>query len=270
MDVESISPMVFTEARSGSFPLDLVGATRRLGYVPYSIESFSELAAQVQADQPVIVLQNLGLTWLPRWHFAVLTGYDLAARTVTLHTGQYASRRMSLDTFLRTWRRASLWAHIILPVDATPDALPQARVLDAIASLERIGESAGAQRAYRAARSRFPDSASAALGEGNAAAAAGDLQAAERALLAALGIDPQNAPAANNLAYVLADQDRIDEAIELIEPRLERAGRWKPVLERTLDELRSRANPPVFQAVSGNSSHADELSPNSLAQQRAR
>ena len=26
----------------------------------------------------LLVLQNLGLSWLPRWHYAVVVGYDLA------------------------------------------------------------------------------------------------------------------------------------------------------------------------------------------------
>ncbi len=66
----------------------MIGAARRHGRVAYVISSPEELLVEVAAGNPVIVLQNLGLSWVPVWHYAVVIGYDGDADMVTLHSGE--------------------------------------------------------------------------------------------------------------------------------------------------------------------------------------
>jgi hypothetical protein len=44
-----------------------------------------QLCEEVAAGHPVIVLQNIGLSWYLVWHYAVVVGYDLHEGTVIFH-----------------------------------------------------------------------------------------------------------------------------------------------------------------------------------------
>ena len=245
-----LAPSVFTPDRRGSFAQDVVGAARRAGHVPYPIAGFGSLLDEVRAGHPVVVLQNLGLAWLPTWHFAVVIGFDLERGRVTLHSGSRAARSIPIFLFARTWDRADRWARVILPPEELPASLPERDVLEAVAPLESIDQGAAARVAYGAAATRWPRSSAARLGLGNASYAQGDLEAAEAALRQALQLDPGLAPAANNLAHLLGETGRSSEGRALLEAHLETAGPWRPTLERTLRALvgREDSGMPADQA----------------------
>ena len=59
---------------------------------------------------PVVVLQNLGLSFAPRWHYAVLVGHDLATRELVLRSGDHPRDVMdhALRTHLGAWRALGL------------------------------------------------------------------------------------------------------------------------------------------------------------------
>jgi hypothetical protein len=54
----------------------MIGAARRHGRLAYLITGPDSMFEEVAAGHPVIVLQNLGLSWYPVWHYAVVVGYD--------------------------------------------------------------------------------------------------------------------------------------------------------------------------------------------------
>jgi len=54
---------------------------------------------------PVLLLQNLVVKRYPRWHFAVVKGFDLERGRVTLNSGLHEDYEMSLNTFERKWGR---------------------------------------------------------------------------------------------------------------------------------------------------------------------
>ena len=62
-------------------------------------DSLADLLREVAHGNPVIVFQNLGTRWLPRWHFAVVVGYDLQASKVILRSGTTERWRTTLATF---------------------------------------------------------------------------------------------------------------------------------------------------------------------------
>ena len=210
---EDIVPQVYLPQRQGSLQLELLAAARRHGRVAYVLApEFEALLREVAAGHPVIVLQNLGLSWAPRWHYAVVVGFDLARERIVLRSGGEARHVLSLATFERTWRRGDHWALAVLPSAELPATADELGYLRAVAGLEATGDAAAAAHAYAAATQRWPASIVAWFGLGNSAYAQGQHAAAVLAYRRALSIAPAHGPALNNLAHVLARQGELAEA----------------------------------------------------------
>lgn len=205
---------VYIPAREGSLQPEMLGAARRHGALALTIEpNLSTLLTEVAAGHPVIVLQNLGLSWLPRWHYAVVIGYDLKRSEILLHSGVTARQRMAMSTFEHTWARSQYWAILVLRPGELPAVQNEKRVTAAALAFEKTGTPEQASRIYRAALSQWPDNLMLQFGVGNSAYLLGDLSAAAAAFRAASQRHPDNAPALNNLATVLQEQGKLDEAL---------------------------------------------------------
>jgi tetratricopeptide (TPR) repeat protein len=209
---DDLAARVYTPEREGTLQNDIVAAARREGRLAVPVGSLRDVMAELAAGHPVVVFQNLGLSWYPQWHFAVAVGYDLAQRDIILRSGREAERVTALETFERTWERGDRWAVVVLPPDRLPASAEEDAVLRAAAGLERAGRGADAARAYATILERWPDSFAALMGLGNARYGEGDLAAAEAAFRQAIAASPERAEAWNNLAYVLAAGGRTQEA----------------------------------------------------------
>jgi tetratricopeptide (TPR) repeat protein len=210
---DEIAPQVYSPGRQGTFAADMLAAARRNGRTAVEIHELDRLLAELAAGHPVIVFQNLGLSWFPRWHFAVAIGYDLPARDIILRSGTDRRLVMSLDTFERTWERTGRWALVVLPPDKAPQSVDVLAWLQAASGLERAGRSADALTAYRAIRAAYPANRTALLGEANARYTLGDFAGAEEAYRSVLAAEPMMAEAWNNLAYALHRQGRTADAV---------------------------------------------------------
>jgi hypothetical protein len=203
---------IYTPARAGSLQSDIVAAARRHGRVAYPVSTLDEIVTELAAGHPVLVLQNLGLSWYERWHYAVAIGYDLPARSIILHTGRSAHRAVDLELFERTWARGGHWAVVVLPPTELPGSAIESRFLLAVVGLEQARRSGEAERAYAAALERWPSSLGAWIGLGNSRYAQGDLGGAASAFREATVRHPRSAAAFHNLAEVLAELGREEEA----------------------------------------------------------
>lgn len=202
---EALVDQVYLPAREGSLQLELVAAVRRAGLMAVVVAPELEaLLAEIAAGNPVLVLQNLGLDALPRWHYAVAVGYDLERQELFLRSGTEVRRVTPFGVFMKTWERASRWGIVVMPPDTLPAGAAPEPWLQAASGLEAIGNWPAAAAAYRVATERWPDHATAWLGLGNARYGLGDAAAAEAALRRALRIEPTSVAAWNNLAYALA------------------------------------------------------------------
>jgi len=211
---DDLVPQVYTPGREGTLQPDVIAALRRNGRLAVAIESLPDLLAELAGGRPVLVFQNLGLSWIPQWHFAVAIGYDLEARDLILHSGTRENYREGLGTFERTWQRGGYWALAVLKPGQLPVVANELAVLRATAGLERANRYEAAAQAYEAIGRRWPDSFGAYFGLGNVRYALKDLAGAEDAYRRAIAARPDAAgPAWNNLAYVLAALDRRDEAV---------------------------------------------------------
>lgn len=225
---EALVPQVYLPARKGSLQVELPVAVRRAGLLAYTLApKLQAVLQEVAAGNPVIVFQNLSLPWYPVWHYAVVIGYNREDQTLLMHSGVTARMPISFSAFERTWERGNYWAMVATPPDRLPATADASRLAGAVVALERLNPKA-ASTAYNSALTRWPKDRSFLLGRGNAAYALGDLPAAQSAYAAATASLPDFADAWNNLAQVLADQQRwteaqvaIDNAVALGGPRLD-------------------------------------------------
>lgn len=239
---EALAPQVYLPERQGSLQFELLAAARRHGRVPYVLRPQLEaLVTEVASGNPVLVLQNLGVTALPRWHYAVVVGFDLARAEVVLRSGHEHRHITSLRTFEHTWRRGDYWAVVVLPPDELPQTAEELPYLQSVLALEKLKRWQDTATAYSKALTRWPKSLGSHMGLGNSRYALGDLHAAEAAFRAATRAHPNAAVAFNNLAQVLADRKRWGEAEAMARRAVEIGGDNADVFRQTLARIKARA-----------------------------
>jgi tetratricopeptide (TPR) repeat protein len=250
---ESLVSRVYLPHRQGSLQAELVAATRSYARVPYVIEpDIVGLLAQLQAAHPVLVLQNLGLSIYPVWHYAVVIGYLPDEDAVILRSGVTRRLVMPAARFLRSWRLAGDWGLIALRPGELPAHPAPAAYLKAVADLESVGQTQAAAQAYEAAVTRWPNNATAWLGLGNTRYQSGNLKDAERSYRRAVQADPGYLAAWNNLAEVLAQRGCFHAAITTLDgalarPHTDADATLRRLLEQTRVEILVRR--PVGNAA---------------------
>ena len=199
---DELAPQVFLPGRRGSLQLELVAATRRNQRMPYVLKPEpAALFAELAAGRPVLVLQNLGVSWLPVWHYAVVIGADPMAETVVLRSGTDRRRVMSYRRFMDSWRRADRWALVTTALDEVPVSATALDWLNSASAFEQLGQLPQATAAYGAATQRWPELPLAWQLLGNVRYKAGDRAAARSAYRRAAQLKP-DAASYNNLAQV--------------------------------------------------------------------
>ena len=208
-DPQSLVDQVYLPARQGSLQPEMLAASRRVDRLPYSHPPrLDALLTALDNGLPVLVLLNQGLDSIPRWHYAVLIGYDLSEETVTLHSGVTERMIRPLALFEQSWRKGGFWALSLLdPSLPPPAALDLQRYLQAALDLSKGGRQKSAQQAFASARQSWPDSPLPWMLEGNGHYAAARYRAAEQAFRHAINLDPSLIAAWNNLAYALVGQE---------------------------------------------------------------
>ncbi len=238
---EALVPQVYLPTRRGSLQFELLAATRRHGYIPYVLEPrLDRVLDEVAAGTPVLVLQNLGLGWYPKWHYAVVVGFDLSTGEMILRSGVEARHVVPMRVFERTWKRGNFWAMVSMPPDRLPHTADEASYVHAVLSLERLQLWHDTAVAYDTALSRWPKNLVARIGLGNSRYSLGDLSGAEAAYRRATHDHPDAAAAFNNLAQVLADQGRLREAEEAARRAVHLGGPMREQFEHTLDQILAR------------------------------
>jgi len=204
-DPDRLADAVFLPSRSGTLQVEMLGGARRQGAVATRLpRELEALLREVAAGHAVVVLQNLGLDFIPRWHYAVVVGYDLTEREIILRSGTTQRATLPLRTFEYTWARGGRWAIAVLPPDRLPATATEADALDAALGFERAAPPARAALAYRTLLARWPANLLAGIGLGNTLNAAGDAAGARDAF-AAVAERHDSAVAWINLARLRLD-----------------------------------------------------------------
>lgn len=232
-----LSAEVYTPGLKGSLQSALIGATRRHGRVAYPISGSESMLAEISAGHPVIVLVNLSFFWYPKWHYAVVIGYDQQQGKVILHSGLTAGEVLSSRIFMNIWKRSEYWGLAVLPPDHLPASGEEIDWLAAVAGLEQAGQWQAAATGYTTALSRWHESYAAWMGLGNSRYRLHDLDGSAEAFRQASLLQPKNGMAFNNLAHVLAEQGKRQEALAAARHAIELGGQFGDTFRQTLKDI---------------------------------
>lgn len=235
----TLTDEVYVPARKGSLQVEMLAGARRHGLLAYELApELQDVLAEVATGNAVIVLQNLGLfASRPYWHYAVVIGYDLERNEILLRSGATARRAMKFGLFEFLWLDGGRWSMVALAPRRLPASAREAKFASAAAALEQTGRIAEARLAYAALLERWPDNLVGLMGLGNTAYALGQTAQAEAAFRQATERHPLAAATFNNLAQSLADQGRLDSALEAARKAVNLGGPGLPAAQATLDQV---------------------------------
>lgn len=215
---EQLVERVYIPERQGSLQIEMLSAPRRYSRVSYKLSPiFNDLLREVANGNPVIVLQDIGIGPVASWHYAVVVGFDYPAGELYLRSGETMRQAVPFTIFEYTWKKGNYWAMVTMPPGRLPATAVEPDYLAAITAMERVGEPRAAMLAYSAFLERWPDNVAASVGLANQHYALGELKEAEAVLRHVFARHPDSVVVANNLAQILSDQGRNDEALDLIE-----------------------------------------------------
>jgi hypothetical protein len=136
----------------------MVSSARQHDMLAYADQGdLLQLLSLISEDIPVIVLQNLGTTRYPLWHYALVFGYDLQAESVIVHTGRTERRIVPMDLFESTWRKGSYWLLAVLPPEKSSKYFNAFLYIKSAQDLMEVGKQDAAIRALESATYQWPD-----------------------------------------------------------------------------------------------------------------
>lgn len=198
------------KTRGGVMSIDLVLAARQKGFDSQLVTGDRDLVmAEVRDGRPVIlmlqVIQAPGKGY-DFFHYVVVDGYDEMRRIFRIQFGDGRARWAPIEGLVPAWEKTKFATIVVRPRD------PNAEALRAAVRLEEEGKYALAAHAYREILQSNPASLLAWTNLGNAEVQLGRRAAAEEAFRKALELDPDAADTLNNLAWLLYEEKRVDEA----------------------------------------------------------
>ncbi len=207
VDPEQLRGKIYIPGKQGAVTTEMIARARKYGLLVYQLApKIEDVLSEIAAGNPVLVMQNLGFAWLPRWHFSVAMGFDLERKIISLRSGHEKKHDVPIRLFMKTWERADQWAIVVTQPDRLPaTAIPESVILSA-SQLEQVGEVNTAFIAYQAILERWPEEAPAAFGAGNTAYALEYFSLAHDFYLRYLALKPNAQEGWNNLAYSLHQQ----------------------------------------------------------------
>lgn len=198
------------KTRGGVMSIDMVLAARKEGFDSELVTGDAQLVeAEVRDGRPVIlmlqVIQYPGKS-LDFFHYVVIDGFDPMRNLFRVQFGDGKARWAPMSRMEGAWKKTKYATILIRPRD------PNAEALRTAVRLEDEGKYALAAHAYRDILAKDPKSVIAWTNLGNAEMRAGRRPAAEEAFRKALELAPDSADTLNNLAWLLYEEKRMDEA----------------------------------------------------------
>lgn len=200
------------KTRGGVLTIDMLLAARKAGFDAQLVTGTPALVEQeLQQGRPVILMLQVVDSpgkHFDFFHYIVADGIDPAKGLVRTQFGDGKGRWTTFGRLEKAWAGGSHAAILIRPGTAS-DTLRTA------VALEEAGKYADAASAYRTMLAQHPESLLAWTNLGNAEMQLGNRAAAEEAFRKALSIEGSSRDALNNLAWLLYESKRYDEAESL-------------------------------------------------------
>ena len=196
-----LTEQMYTKELKGTFQTEMMSAARRQGFLPLPVRNLHDLLKEVSNGHPVIVFQNLGLKSFPKWHYAVVTGYNLAVPEIILHSGKEKNQKMDMRLFERTWVYADSWALTVETPDDLPSTATELDVAREAVMFESLGKTKLARDIYLSMLKKWPRSYIAHIGLGNTSYALKDYSSSMGYLERASRIFPDKPEIWHNLAF---------------------------------------------------------------------
>lgn len=211
---EQLTKFLYLPEKQGSLQAEMLATTRRNGALAYVLKpQLQDVLSEVAAGNPVLVLQNLGLSWYPLWHYAVVVGYDLRSEEMILRSGLERRQLLSFVTFENTWARSGHWAMLVLPPGRMAHTASAEGYVQSIIALQHSSPQTDVWPAYSAALQRWPDNLVTQISAGNFAYQRGELKQAQEIFQQAAQSHPDSVAALNNLAQTLSELGKHEEAL---------------------------------------------------------
>jgi len=238
---EQLQESLYIPEKHGSLQIEMLATTRKQGLLAYQLQpALQDVLTEINAGNPVVVLQNLALSWYPLWHYAVVIGYDLKREEIILRSGATQRLVMPLTTFEHTWARGKYWAMVALPPAKLPQTATPEYWVQSIAALEHSSPYTYTGPAYDAAMLRWPDSLLVNIAAGNHAYRHGKLNQAEQIFLTATEQHPDSVAALNNLAQTQSDLGKYETAMQTIKRAIELGGPLQAEVRKTQLEIEQK------------------------------
>jgi len=236
---QELVDQVYLPYRKGSLQPEMLAATRRAGLIAYRLQPApGAIIQEVAGGHPVIVMQNLLFEYFPRWHYAVVVGYDSTTHDVILRSGTEQRLVISEGDFENSWAKAGNWAFVALPPGQLPETASEDIFVAAAASLERVSPE-DAREAFRVALVRWPGNLAARVGLGNIAYGLKLFPEAEAQYRRATIDHPDSGDSWNNLAQVLHDMGRDNDAMPAVQRAIAIGGPRQQTYRSTLEAIES-------------------------------
>ncbi len=227
---DQIADSLYLPKRKGSYTVEMRAVARQHQLIPYPLSprssvrsaqaELSRLKANIKRGQPVVVLQNLRVSFWPKWHYSIVVGFDEAANTVVLTSGNRRVYRVPESLFLSTWEKADYWAMVPLPAQRLPAQLAAPSMVAALEGMVEVGHVSLAETAYKHAIREHPKSVLLHFGAGFLAHQKQQWKRAHDHYHTALSLAPGFTPVLNNLAYIYHEMGEYEQAINVIERAL--------------------------------------------------
>lgn len=199
---EEMARDLFHRNLKGSFFPEMKARARSEGMMVLEVSDLRKAFEEVRAGNPVIILQNNGISFFPRWHFAVLTGMNFDGPDVYLNDGDDKVNRTDMRLFERSFILGGRRSLVILPAGKLAATVKEPEHLEAATMLESIGKHREAATAYLAILQKWPQSLVGSMGAANTLYYLNEKKRAAEILIRATGHHPEVAMLWHNLAII--------------------------------------------------------------------
>jgi hypothetical protein len=241
--LEKLSSQMYTPGVKGTFQSEMLSSARSAGYLAIPIKDLNSLLLEISSDHPVIVFQNLGFSFYPKWHYALAVGFDLNGPDIILHTESDEYEKDDMRMFERSWNLAGFWGLLLLPpgkLSKTQDELAHAQ---GAAALEELQQFENAEKIYQSILKKWPTNLASFIGLGNISYQQKKYKLTLNYLKKAVSFHPQSAMAWHNLAYTQGVMGLTKEARLNAKKALEFA--QGPMKDRIRESLKEYLGPSL-------------------------